>query len=139
MSRSDGELPELPEPSMFVVDLECRQGGWIDGMAWEQGEFTKPMFTADQMRAYGEACRTPATRREGSDVDTLAGEIELAARDLPDGWLIKIGVENGAGWVDLFDPLGRDVQFDGEAHPIASAVRAAVKAAMLAATPQVPK
>lgn len=32
----------------------------------------------------------------------LAEQIEIAARDLPAGYIIKLGVENGSAWVELF-------------------------------------
>lgn len=25
-------------------DVECRDGGWIDCMAWQDGEFSKPLY-----------------------------------------------------------------------------------------------
>lgn len=35
-----------------------------------------------------------------------------AARHLPDGWQINLSIERGAGWVDLFDEDGDQVEFD---------------------------
>lgn len=35
--------------------------------------------------------------------------IEDAARDLPDGYVIEINVENGAAGVEMYDPRGNDI------------------------------
>ncbi len=45
----------LPEGSFFLAGLEgCAEKGWVDCMAWKWGEFTTPLFTAEQMRDYAE-------------------------------------------------------------------------------------
>lgn len=44
----------------------------------------------------------------------LANAINAAARDLPDGWLIELCVERGAGWVELYNP-------DGDRHELEDA------------------
>jgi hypothetical protein len=43
-----------------------------------------------------------------------AGEaaMQAAAGDLPEGYLMEIGIERGAGWVDLTDENGEKIDFD---------------------------
>jgi hypothetical protein len=43
---------------------------------------------------------------------TLDEALQRAARDLPDGWLIQVGVERGAAWIELHNPDGDGVNFD---------------------------
>lgn len=40
---------------------------------------------------------------------TLEENINRAAIELPDGWIVQISVEAGAGWVDLLTPDGNSV------------------------------
>jgi hypothetical protein len=44
-------------------------------------------------------------------MSTLEQALELAARDLPDGWEISINVERGSGSVFITDP-------DGDSDPM---------------------
>ncbi|SEQ89719.1 hypothetical protein SAMN04244573_02470 [Azotobacter beijerinckii] len=50
-----------------------------------------------------------------AEVERLRKDAELervmqrAAVELPDGWEIRICVERGAGWVDLFNPEGDEI------------------------------
>lgn len=43
--------------------------------------------------------------------------LNLAAKDLPEGYVIEICVEKGSGWVDLYGPgysdLGLDCTYEG--------------------------
>jgi hypothetical protein len=32
--------------------------------------------------------------------------LQRAAKELPEGWIVRVEVERGAGWVDLHDPSG---------------------------------
>lgn len=41
---------ELPEPMAWAAGTECNARGFIDVMAWSDGEFTVPLYTADQLR-----------------------------------------------------------------------------------------
>lgn len=45
------------------------------------------------------------------DPVSLTAAINAAARDLPDGWLIQLCVERGAGWIELHNP-------DGDRHEL---------------------
>jgi hypothetical protein len=36
--------------------------------------------------------------------ENLEEAINEAARDLPEGWTIGLMVENGAAWIELYDP-----------------------------------
>lgn len=53
-------LPELPRQAAAWV-IPGDDGGslknWVDAKLFSEDEFTKPLYTADQMRAYGELCR----------------------------------------------------------------------------------
>jgi hypothetical protein len=43
--------------------------------------------------------------------DALLTALKDAARDLPDGWIVEVCVERGAGWVELYDQ-------DGDRHEV---------------------
>lgn len=43
--------------------------------------------------------------------DTLLNAIQEAAGNLPEGWIIELCVERGAGWVELYDA-------DGDRHEL---------------------
>lgn len=40
---------------------------------------------------------------------TLEENINRAASELPEGWILEINVEAGAAWVDLYDGCGNSV------------------------------
>lgn len=40
---------------------------------------------------------------------SLEENINRAAAELPEGWIIEINVERGAGWVSLYDNEGMSV------------------------------
>ena len=44
---------------------------------------------------------------------TLEENINRAGAELPDGWIIEINVEAGAGWVTLYDGCGNSVDVSG--------------------------
>ena len=60
-------------------------------------------------------CDIPACNCNGyhSTKCTLEENINRAAHELPEGWIIEIGVENGAGWVNLNTPDGNSVDVSG--------------------------
>lgn len=45
---------------------------------------------------------------------TLEENINRAAAELPDGWIIEINVEAGAGWVTLYDGCGNSLDVAGD-------------------------
>jgi hypothetical protein len=50
------------------------------------------------------------TRLQDTERAQKLGEaIESLARELPEGWTVEIGVENGSGVAHLFDPKGIEV------------------------------
>ena len=57
-------MPPLPEPIAFAAGLDCTACGFLDVMAWNEGEFTLPLFTADQIFAYGNARAAAAVLAE---------------------------------------------------------------------------
>lgn len=61
--------------------------------------------------------------------------IDNAARDLPDGYVINLGVENGAAWVELLYPDGiNEFGFadltDGGSRTLAEQIKYAVDIAI---------
>ena len=38
--------------------------------------------------------------------------IDQVCKDLPEGWLITLGMERGAAWVNVNDPDGCDIKLD---------------------------
>lgn len=45
---------------------------------------------------------------------TLEESINEAAKELPEGWIIEINVENGSAWVNLYDGCGNSAAVSGE-------------------------
>jgi len=58
----------------------------------------------------------------------LDEEIEMAARDLPEGWIVEVYVENGAAWVRL-DHDGEGIDVDCSDMTLAQQVEACVRTA----------
>jgi hypothetical protein len=56
--------------------------------------------------------------------------IEYAARDIPEGWEVRICIERGSGWVVLFNPAGDVVDFDGDDLSVPNQVGQAVQYAL---------
>lgn len=46
----------------------------------------------------------------------LHTQIQRAAGELPKGWTITLGIENGAGWVELEDQHGAVIETSAEGH-----------------------
>lgn len=80
-------------------------------------------MTAPDHKAVKEACvrhdckrREVEMRAEIARLRQRCGELEAdaateralqrAAKELPEGWIVRVEVERGAGWVDLHDPSG---------------------------------
>jgi len=55
--------------------------------------------------------------------------MEIAARDLPEGWVIEIYVEQGSAGVRLEDPDGDGMQCDFVGLDIEEQVKTAIKTA----------
>jgi hypothetical protein len=55
--------------------------------------------------------------------------LEMAARDLPEGWSVRIEVERGAAWVKAIAPDGVEYDIDSDEAEIADLVRDAIKVA----------
>ena len=56
----------------------------------------------------------------------LSDQIEIAARDLPQGYIINIGIEAGAAWVSLTTPKGTDVSIDDGGYGLSLGVKMAL-------------
>lgn len=55
--------------------------------------------------------------------------MEQAAQDLPDGWIVRVCAERGAGWVELIDPDADEAMIDADCDSLASEVHIAIDAA----------
>ena len=64
----------------------------------------------------------------------LMQAINNAARDLPDGYIINLGMENGAAWVELIRPDSKEFGFadniDGADRTLAEQIKYAVDIAI---------
>lgn len=45
---------------------------------------------------------------------SIEDALNLAAKELPEDFIIEINVERGAGWVTLYDGHGNDVSLAGD-------------------------
>jgi hypothetical protein len=41
---------------------------------------------------------------------SLWNTINKVCRDLPNGYIIKLGMENGSAWVELYDDQNREIE-----------------------------
>ncbi|AQG98557.1 hypothetical protein A9R05_06715 [Burkholderia sp. KK1] len=57
--------------------------------------------------------------------------VNRACGELPEGWQIEIGLERGAGWVDLRSPEGKQVTFDDDADKFGWKIHKAIDAAIV--------
>lgn len=75
------ELPPLPEPAVFAAGLDANMNGFLDVMAWSEGEFTTPLYTADQLRAAVLAERERCAKVCGAEAESLGsgGKRDAAA------------------------------------------------------------
>ena len=55
--------------------------------------------------------------------------LEMAARDLPHGWSVRIEAERGAAWVKAVAPDGIEYEIDSDEAEIADLVRDAIEVA----------
>ena len=66
----------------------------------------------------------------------LHDAIQRAAGDLPEGWEIRLCVERDAGWVELYDPDGNDIEdFATDAERLDYTVNDALEHALQGAQP----
>ena len=55
--------------------------------------------------------------------------LEMAARDLPEGWSVRLEVERGAAWVKAVAPDGVEFEIDSDEAEIADLMRVAIEVA----------
>lgn len=72
--------------------------------------------------------------------DKLFDSIQMAAGQLPEGWIVELCIERGAGWVELYDPDGdrhelKEMPDASLAEEIDAAVDEAQRASGLAPSP----
>jgi hypothetical protein len=67
------------------------------------------------------------------DPNTLTGFANVACRDLPEGWILSLEMENGSGCFVLFDPEGEGIEFDEYASVDDTLVEKGLKAVAYAA------
>ncbi|MNV90689.1 hypothetical protein D3C71_1850980 [compost metagenome] len=56
----------------------------------------------------------------------LYRQIERAAKDLPNGWEIRVCVEKDAGYAELYDPDGCEIDFPNSCETLARTVSDAI-------------
>ena len=106
-------LPDFEEVAQHVY--------WVSRGYIPQG-MLEPIH--DLMRAYVDADRAmraaPAPAAQGDALDqgvreelSIGKAINRAARDLPEGWKIRIDLERHAGVVFLIDPDGNETMSEG--------------------------
>lgn len=81
-AASERPLPPLPTPRLWIIpgaDGNGRESGFEDAMWRESGEFTKPLYTAEQMHAYVLADRA-ASAPQAVRIPLTEDEIREAAR-----------------------------------------------------------
>lgn len=149
------EIPGFPEPTQLeaeaaaellrldtkVQSLEFAAKEWHEKTDWVQNTI-KPrelgMHRADVLRARIEALdaenKALRERLEAfGDLDpALSRKVYRACEDLPEGWSIRIDLENGYGGVKLIDPDGEENELPVDGW-LSDAMRESIAAAQAAA------
>ncbi len=86
----------LPGANVWIIpSAEASTRGFLDAMAWQEDEFSKPMFTADQMRAYADATCSLRGGQQGwmpiEECKREHGRRYLVARDCGPGTHSSVG------------------------------------------------
>lgn len=63
----------------------------------------------------------------------VGAALERAAMVLPEDWEITVGVEKGAGWVELYDPDGNYIEFASNRETLSEQIGDAIDHAVTAA------
>lgn len=117
--------PAAGEPVHQWADQDL----WMDGdeadlaSARAEGFKTRTLWSAPPAAAHGD---------EAARKDATESAIQRACGVLPEGWSMQIDLERDAGWVTLFNPWGRVVDFGQDFGSIGAHVEAAIDAAMRA-------
>lgn len=77
-----------------------------------------------------EAKRNALGSHDVREPTAIGRAVNRAARDLPEGWEIRIDLERGAGAVHLTDPEGKETMIDGSGELFSDQINAAIDAAM---------
>ena len=106
------------------------------GHSWEgggqttikfDGQFDVPLLTSYRLVPVDKAARPDSVSEAADAIDHA---LQRAAEDLPERYIIRVCVENGAGWVELDDRNGYEVEnIDGTDLSIAEQIDAALEAA----------
>lgn len=141
------QYPKLPNVGPIgyasVVDIDSYEARLSIGPHLP-GVRDVALWTTDQMRAYVDADRAmralqAAPVAQGDALDqgvreelSIGKAINRAARDLPEGWVIRIDLERRAGVVFLIDPDGNETMSEG-GELFSDQINAAIDAAIDAA------
>lgn len=71
----------------------------------------------------------PVAQRDVREETSIGKAVNRAARDLPEGWEIRIDLERHAGVVHLIDPEGNETMIEGNGELFSDQISAAIDAA----------
>jgi hypothetical protein len=104
-----------PESNRQVALLGCTEGPF--------GNYTTPLYAAPTPASSTADAKDAAPEQR---VDQLNAALERAARELPEGYAIRVEVEHGAGWVQWFDAEGNEFDIDRDDNGLAENVERAI-------------
>ena len=89
------------------------------------------VWTAEFLEDYAAALRALLDENAAlkAKFEGLNDAVEEACGELPEGWMVLIYLERGAGWVDLSDPDGDCIEVHEDETSISDLVREAVRRA----------
>lgn len=137
-----------------MLDTMARRGAMDDRLAgWELATLREARAAVERMAAALAAAREEKDRlRSGltaclkqAEADILAlrqraeaaeadavteRALQRAAKELPEGWLLSVEVERGAGWVELRDAAFAEIELANDGDTLAENITAAIDAAL---------
>jgi hypothetical protein len=131
---------QLPPPSIHAT---AHYGTWLGREAHRHDEPKAGAFrNAARMLAVLEAeirrlhaeliaaqSAAPVAQRDAREETSIGKAVNRAARDLPEGWEIRIDLERHAGVVHLIDPEGNETMIEGSGELFSDQISAAIDAA----------
>jgi hypothetical protein len=82
---------------------ECELGDYVSSEDYDT------LRTANQ-RLEGEVARLRAEVEKLDTAPKLYEAVERACDELPEGWAINVCMESGAGWIELYDDEGVQIE-----------------------------
>ncbi|HIH2745011.1 TPA: hypothetical protein ACYLN4_000680 [Burkholderia lata] len=133
LKELDGRAVEVQsaagEPVAYIIS-----GPGGDGLAWAKdlhhvrADLTRAPLCRCRCKASAEHSNERKHRHYNPIYNT--DPVQRACGELPEGWEIRISLENGAGTIDVYDPNGNNIDFESDADHFDWRIHEAVDTAL---------